>query len=193
MTHRGARFCTDARQAINRRLDFQTMREFSPVKIVRVVLATSLSLWVAGAGCILGCEGMLASAASGGSVESHHSDEGQTVVASGHACSTGEAKKSHDCCKKSSENVNQAPTKNSNASLLELSGSSSGAMNGCPLAMSRVSVVAKTRDGDLNSAPASAQSILPDLNSAERTAPLSPPLRLPNRGHTYLRCCVFLI
>jgi hypothetical protein len=169
------------------------MRKFSPVKIVRLLLATSLSLWVAGAGCILGCEGMIASAANGGSVETHHSDEGQTVVASGHACSSGEVNKSHDCCKKSSENVKPAaPTKN-NVALFELSGSSSGAMNGCPLAVSRASVVAKTRDSDLNSAPASAQSILPDSNSAERTAPLSTPLRLPNRGHTYLRCCVFLI
>ena len=170
------------------------MRKFSPVKIVRLLLATTLSLWVAGAGCILGCEGMIASAANAGSVKTHHSDEGQTVVASGHACSSGEANKSHDCCKKSSESIKPAtPTKNSNPALLGLTGSSSGAMNGCPLAVSRGSVVAKTRDSDLNSAPASAQSILPDSNSAERTAPLSSPLRLPNRGHTYLRCCVFLI
>ena len=169
------------------------MRKFSPVKIVRLLLATSLSLWVAGAGCILGCEGMLASAANGGTNETHHSED-QTVVASGHACSSGEAKKSHDCCKKSAESVKPAtPTNNSNAALFELSGSSSGAMNGCPLAVSRASVVAKTRENDFKSATAPAQSILPDLNSAERTAPLSAPLRLPNRGHTYLRCCVFLI
>jgi hypothetical protein len=30
------------------------------------------------------------------------------------------------------------------------------------------------------------------LNNAESSA-LTTPLRLPNRGHTYLRCCVFLI
>lgn len=171
------------------------MRKFSPVRIVRLLLATTLSLWVAGAGCILGCEGMIASAASGGGIEAtHHSDKGQTVVASGDACSSGEASKSHDCCKKSPDSVTPAtPTKSSNASLLELSGSSSGAMNGCPLAVSRASVVAKTRETDLNSAPALAQSVLPELESAERTAPLSSPLHLPNRGHTYLRCCVFLI
>lgn len=171
------------------------MRKFSPVRIVRLLLATTLSLWVAGAGCILGCEGMIASAANSGGLEStHHSDKDQTVVAAGHACSSGEANKSHDCCKKSPDSVKPAkPTKNRDASLLELSGSSSGAMNGCPLAVSRASIVAKTRESDLNSSPALAQSILPELKSAERTAPLSSPLRLPNRGHTYLRCCVFLI
>ena len=171
------------------------MRQFSPIKLVRWLLATSLSLWVAGAGCILGCEGMIASAASGGSIEStHHSDQGQTVVASGHACSSGAAKKSHDCCKKSAANSKPVtPAKNSSARMLELSGSSSGAMNSCPLAVSRSSVVAKTRESDSNSAPTATQSILPDLSSAERTSPLSSPLRLPNRGHTYLHCCVFLI
>jgi hypothetical protein len=171
------------------------MRKFSPVKIVRLLLATSLTLWVAGAGCILGCEGMIASAASGGSAEStHHPDKSPIVVASGDACSAGETNKSHDCCKKSAGKVKPAaPARNSDVSLLELNGSSSGMMNGCPLAMSRTAVVAKIRGDDFHSTPVLVQSVLPDSNSAERTAPLSSPLRLPNRGHTYLRCCVFLI
>ena len=171
------------------------MCKVSQIKILRLLLATMLSLWVAGAGCILGCEGMVASAASGADLESmHHSDKGQTVVASGHACSSGETNKSHDCCKKNSETVKPAATpQNSDASIFELSGSSSGEMKDCPLAVSRASVVVKNRGSDLESAPALAQSILPELKSAERTAPLSPPLRLPNRGHTYLRCCVFLV
>ena len=171
------------------------MGKVSPVKILRLLLATTLSLWVAGAGCILGCEGMIASAASGLLFEStHHSDKGPAVVASGHACSSGETNKSHDCCKKNSETVKPAASpQNSDASIFELSGSTSGAMNGCPLAVSRASVVVKTRGSDFESAPALARSILPELKTAERTAPLSPPLRLPNRGHTYLRCCVFLI
>src|SRR5687768_3117990 len=162
------------------------MRQFSFIKLVRLILATSLSLWVAGAGCILGCEGMIASAASGGSIEStHHSEQGPTVVASGHACSSGEAKKAHDCCKKNAVKAKPAkPLKNVDVKLFELSGSSSGAMNSCPLAVSRASAVAKTRESDSNSAPVATQSILPGLNSAELTAPLSSPLRLPNRGHT---------
>jgi len=171
------------------------MRNFSPIKLARLLLATSLSLWIAGAGCFLGCEGMIASAASGGSAEStHHPNKSPNVVASGHACSAGETNKSHDCCKKSAENLKPAAaTSSSDALLLGLSSSSSNTMNGCPLAMGRAAVVAKTRESDLNSAQALAPTVLPNLNSAERTSPLLSPLRVPNRGHTYLHCCVFLI
>ncbi len=186
--------CTDARQVPSGTLDFQSMRRFSPVRVVRVLLTTTLSLWVAGAGCFLGCEGMIASAANSGSAESTHHGDKAPIVVSGEACASGEANTSHDCCKKNSKSAKPSePTRNRDSSLLELSGSSSGEMNGCPLAVSRAAVIAKTRGSDLDSAPALVQSILPDLNSSEQTAPLSSPLRLPNRGHTYLRCCVFRI
>ena len=182
-----------ARQVIIRGLDFQSMLKFA--KTLRLLLATILSLWVAGAGCMLGCEGMIASAASGGSAESaHHPDKSPIVVASGHACSSGAANKSHDLSNKRAASVEPTtPATHSAESLLQLNGSSSNTMNGCPLAMSRAAVVAKVRGSDFHAAPVLVQSILRDLNSMERTAPLSSPLRLPNRGHTYLHCCVFLI
>lgn len=169
------------------------MRSFSPAKTIRILLASLLSLWVAGAGCMLGCESMVAYAASGGSAPStHHPNQTATIVASGHACSSAETSKSHDCCNKSAKVKPHAPS-SGDASILEFGGSSSGTMNGCPLAVSRAVVVAKAHSGDLSATPSLAQSTLPDLNSLERTARLSRPLRLPNRGHTYLRCCVFLI
>lgn len=165
-----------------------------PIRIVRGLLATVLSFWVAGAGCFMGCEGMIASAASDGGARSTHHSGNIPIVVSGEACASGEANSAHDCCKKNSKSVKQiSPTRTTNSSSFELSGSSSGAMNGCPLAVSRAAVIAKTRDGDLNSAPAIVRYLIPDLNSAEQTAPLVAPLRLPNRGHTYLHCCAFLI
>jgi hypothetical protein len=170
------------------------MRSFSSARTIRFLLAPLLSLWVAGAGCMLGCESMVAYGASGGGAEStHHPDQTATIVASGHSCASGETNKSHDCCKKSAAKVKPHAPTNGDASILRFGGSSSSTMNGCPLAVDRAAIIAKTHSGDLSAAPAHAQSILPDLNSLERTAPLSPPLRLPNRGHTYLHCCVFLI
>jgi len=165
-----------------------------PIRVVRGLLATTLSFWVAGAGCFLGCEGMIASAASVASAESSHHSGSNPIVVSGDACASDEGNSAHDCCKKNSKSVKQTSSASTgSSSSFELSGSSSGAMNGCPLAVSRAAVIAKTRDGDLNSVPTIVRYLIPDLNSAEQTAPLASPLRLPNRGHTYLRCCAFLI
>jgi hypothetical protein len=35
--------------------------------------------------------------------------------------------------------------------------------------------------------------VLPAFLNQQETSSLSAPLRLPNRGHTYLHCCAFLI
>jgi hypothetical protein len=66
-------------------------------------------------------------------------------------------------------------------------------MMDCPLAVNATAALAKARPDQASSAlPLTrANDTLPHLQ--ERTAILSPPLVLPNRGHTYLRCCVFLI
>jgi hypothetical protein len=171
------------------------IRSLPSARIVRFVLAPLLSLWIAGAGCMFGCEVMAASTAPGSSPEkhsSHHSGRKATIVASGDACSSSS---SHSCCAKSASET-QRPIKrasNSDTTLLTVGGSSSGMMKGCPLAVSRAAIAAKTRDNEVAAAPALAHSALPAENFLEQTAPLSTPLRLPNRGHTYLHCCVFLI
>jgi hypothetical protein len=66
-------------------------------------------------------------------------------------------------------------------------------MKGCPLAMGKAVLTAKVRENEAAAAPGLPHPILPADDVLERTSPLSPPARLPNRGHTYLRCCVFLI
>ena len=81
--------------------------KFSFLKIARVGMAATLVLWVAGAGCLLGCEGMMTAAASEGPARTAHTNS--------------------------------------------------------------------------------------DLNPIEQPAPVVTQLRLPNRGHTYLRVCSFLI
>lgn len=172
------------------------IRSLHSAKIVRLVLVPILSLWVAGAGCMLGCEGMVARAAtpSGSSPErhsGHHSGRKATIIATGHACSSGG---SHSCCAKKAGEKKPAAERAGklDTTLFAFGGSSAGMMN-CPLAVGRSAIAAKIRSSDVASAPTLAHSILPAENFLEQTAPLSAPLRLPNRGHTYLRCCVFLI
>jgi hypothetical protein len=67
-------------------------------------------------------------------------------------------------------------------------------MMDCPLAVNASAALSKARPdlSNLSLTPARVTDSLP--NKPEQTVALSSsPLRLPNRGHTYLRCCVFLI
>jgi len=63
----------------------------------------------------------------------------------------------------------------------------------CPLSVGKAAIAAKIRNNEVAAGPVVENSILPAENFLEQTASLSTPPRLPNRGHTYLRCCVFLI
>jgi hypothetical protein len=172
------------------------IRSFPSTKIVRLVLAPILSLWIAGAGCLMGCEGMVAAAATVPSSmpaepSRHYSARRVTIVASSRACSsTG----SHGCCakkdRKAKPEVKQ--TSHSDTTRVELGESPSGMMKDCPLAVGRA-IAAKIRANEIAAAPVLAHSTLPGEKILELTSPLSAPPRLPNRGHTYLHCCVFLI
>ncbi len=70
---------------------------------------------------------------------------------------------------------------------------SSGSTNCCPLTGPFATVATKARADDNSAAPLLERTALPLFIGAADTSPLTPPLRLPNRGHTYLRCCAFLI
>lgn len=191
------------------------MWSLSSSKIVRFVLAPLLSLWITGAGCMLGCEGMVATAAAAGNgpdaSSSLHSQHSLTIIATGHACSSkGPAavssevrNQSHDCCKQNrteprterrTEPKPDIQRTNAPAATIVQSGASSSGMTGdCPLAGSKTAVVTKGRRSEASAPPLVAHSYLPVQNFLEQPDPLSTPSLLPNRGHTYLRCCVFLI
>ena len=68
-----------------------------------------------------------------------------------------------------------------------------GSMNCCPLTSPFATIAIKPRSDDNASATTPERTALPEFFSDVQTTPLTPPLRLPNRGHTYLRCCAFLI
>ena len=172
------------------------MSRLPTFRIVRFMLAPLLSFWVAGAGCLLGCEGMAAAASNEPPNSSHQTKRTPTIVASGQACSSA---KSHGCCSsKAGEPVTsetkapQATAEKPNGKPIASRRPSSGPVS-CPFAISRAVAVSKAQGGEKNAAVLSAHSTPETQGFAEQLVPLSRQLRLPNRGHTYLRCCVFLI
>jgi hypothetical protein len=63
----------------------------------------------------------------------------------------------------------------------------------CPLAVNATAVLSKAGPDQSNVALPSSSDRESLSNLPEQTSAFARPLRLPNRGHTYLRCCVFLI
>lgn len=171
-------------------------------KSLRFCLVSILSLWIAGAGCMFGCQNMMAATSLGIDASAVESGEASlATIVSGDACA---ASSSHDCCAKKkayaqtkAQNANtrvslKLATQLSQSESLKPSPSSGG--RECPLALSRAVAIAKATDGKQSVdsvATAPTAPVVAD-SPAQRTA-LSPLARLPNRGHTYLRCCVFLI
>lgn len=169
------------------------MRSLGSIRIVRVTLALAVAFWMAGAGCLLGCESMIA-AASSGEPQSQFSD--LTVVASGDACAS---MRSHDCCAKrnkhaqTSHSTTPATDATSTSAFALVLGHTPTSMRECPLAVTATAVLSKTNHNP-SAGPlllARPSGFIPQVE--EQTRPLSQQIRLPNRGHTYLRCCVFLI
>ena len=137
--------------------------------IARRLAASVLVLWLAGVGCIIGCEMNVAAA---------HKDESLTA-SEGESCPTSSG---HDCCKEDdgdgAGNV-RLPKHTTNVSCCPLAGVSADAAR-------KISI----KDVPL----AVAGSGLPVASDSRTSTPLPTyQLRVPDRGSTHLRCCVFLI
>jgi len=155
-----------------------------------------LAFWLAGAGCLLGCEGMASAAPD---ARSSSPDQPSIIVAEGDACSATEA---HSCCAKQARAKKPArhtvrpslKLTSSGQDLTEsrLAESSTSGMKTCPFAISRAMTVAKTHDGQMSST-AVLPGVLQAVSVREQKLSLSTLSPMPNRGHTYLRCCAFLI
>lgn len=174
------------------------MKLFSPIRLVRNIAVITLAFWLAGAGCLLGCEGIAAAAPDQDHASSSASHKASTLVVEGDACASTA---SHSCCKKKSRATANHPIAAAppaqkltepDSSSTRLNESPTSGMKACPFAISRALSVAKIRDGQVSATAASFQS-LPYLGVREQKHALSTLSPLPNRGHTYLHCCSFLI
>jgi hypothetical protein len=154
-------------------------------RILRLLLAISVSVWMAGAGCLLGC---------GNETQAFSltpTDSTETVVAED-SCASSD---SHDCCAKKARN--QPPAANSGSHVPtgkpELRTLPSGMMESCPMALSASVIVSKVRTDDSHAVLALTVR-RPFAHGT--TGPIDIAINQPNRfnrGPTYLRCCVFLI
>jgi hypothetical protein len=165
--------------------------KFSFLKMARMGVAATLVLWVAGAGCLLGCEGMMTAAASEGSARALHTNSDLNLVVSGEACASA---KSHDCCAKRNRHAQpKAQLLEKQTATLAGTDSSTSGMTACPLAMSRTVVTAKKSTDETYSATTVPSANVPTRSPIEQPDLVVTQFRLPNRGHTYLRVCSFLI
>ena len=155
-------------------------------KVVRLLLAVSVSFWMAG-GCFFGC--------SNNAFGAEVAQGDANVIEAGESC---HAKRSHDCC--TAPKPQPKPKKRAATNLKQqLAGvpafvpAPRGMMKDCPLVVNSTAVPSK---GSAH-VPDPARALIAALPSFEKqTASTDNTLVVPflaNRGPTHLRCCVFLI
>lgn len=183
------------------------MKKFPFLNLARKVGVVTLGLWLAGAGCLLGCEGTVTAVAAQALNRSTSSQHGSSIVADGDACSSSEG---HGCCKKKSQKTATRFVAHHNSQSVDIRPNDSesiaahsstenrlaelpaGGMRACPFAVSRALAVAKVQGGQMNATAAVSYATAGAI-IREQTLSLSTLSPMPNRGHTYLRCCAFLI
>lgn len=175
---RGA--CFSTKMAAGGRLQNAMSLLFS-FKAMRLLLAVSVSVWMAG-GCLFGC--------SNSAMASETADNSAHTVVAAESC---HATQSHDCCAK------QKPTRGISIKLkqpnglLALFASPRGMMNDCPLLANGRAITSKT-SSNLPAPERAPVVFLPRIENSSEQTELRPAAPFPpNRGPTYLRCCVFLI
>ena len=154
-------------------------------KVARLVLALSVSFWIAGAGCMLGCGNSVTAA---GRARAESADAPQVVIA-GDTCASAH---SHDCCAKHHTRKTSAKTSGNPEVLLAAVPGPMG-MEGCPLAVNATAAISKpsTAQANHDTTPVDSSPRIQGVGRRSNIRSISP--IIPNRGLTYLRCCVFLI
>lgn len=164
------------------------MRSLFSMKAMRLLLALSVSVWMAG-GCLFGCSNK----AMGAGLEEESGNSAQTIVA-GESC---HAQRSHDCCGHAAKQ--QKPKKKIAGNAKPPKGlptfvpAPPGMMKDCPLVVNTTAATSKS-SGHLPTPGRGPVSVLPLIeNKTEQSNTSLLISYVPNRGPTHLRCCVFLI
>jgi hypothetical protein len=160
------------------------MPSFFLMKAVRLLLAISVSVWMAG-GCLFGCS----SSAMGAEAEDGNAVETVVAAESCHA-----AAQSHDCC-----SHKQKPKKRVAAAakqpkwLTSFTPAPGGMMKDCPLVVNATAATSKNSSHLPHPGRVPGSSLPLVENTIEHSNTSLVVSYLPNRGPTHLRCCVFLI
>ena len=160
------------------------------MRIMRTVIALSLVLWCAGAGC------MLVSYAHGVAMNAEEMSAHHSMMPS----VSDSSHMNHDCCKARHSSSNRVAGSTETRSAfpdeqlaLPINPTPSDAMSCCPLTSGSFVLASRTRTNDTNDSRLIKSDELHLSLTEFKAAPLDPPLRLPTQNQTYLRCCVFLI
>lgn len=169
-------------------------------KAARLLLAVSVSVWMAG-GCLFGCSNGEVLAAK----VSPEANESSAAV-SDESCNRS---RQHDCCTR--PNAQKPKAKKSKAPIARRQNQSTGqvpglsaqgssaltgiphSMKDCPLMTNATAVTSKS-NGNLPNPGHSSVTVLPAIKNTSEQTPFTPVRSyVANRGPTHLRCCVFLI
>lgn len=157
-------------------------------KTTRLLLAVSVSVWMAG-GCLFGCSNNEVLAA----------DVSQDVSTPAVADDSCNRSRKHDCCTRpNAQKTKPQKSKKIARQPVQAIGSSAltalpHSMKDCPLMTNATAVTSKS-NGSLPDPGHSSVAVLPAIKNTTEQAEFIPVRSyLPNRGPTYLRCCVFLI
>jgi len=162
------------------------VRPLKTVLTLRSLLALALMLWCAGTGCMMVSYARAAANASDAS------------AMAGHMMASSIQMDAHACCKAKHRSVKAHRERAQLAEAVELnlltfpSAPQSGVMNCCTLTSGSIVVASRSQSDDRPIVLQ--QSGLPTLWLASSDSPpVAVPLRLPNRAHSYLLDCAFLI
>jgi hypothetical protein len=157
------------------------------IRMARLFLAVSVSLWMAGAGCMFGCSNMTSAVAA---IHRAVDQQDSRTVIVGESC---HSVRSHDCCAKRQLHAKSARQPDQSRLAFALAAETRGMMKDCPLVLNATAVTSKT-NGDLpNPDEALSYSLAHvEANNTQSYSRVTSPF-IQNRGPTYLRCCVFLI
>lgn len=150
--------------------------------IARRVVAAALVLWLAGVGCFFGCEMGVVSAAA-------EEVDGQKAFEESDSCP---AFAGGDCCHKAKAESGGDDDDNGGGSNLRRAPARMPRTDCCPLKAQTADPARKA--GATDASLAEAGTPLKFTPPAHTPARLDAHhLRVPDRGSTHLRCCVFLI
>lgn len=154
---------------------------------LRRLIAIALMVWCAGAGCIMVSYAQVAMSAADSTAPA-----AEQTVAAGSA-----AMGSHACCKARHKALQRTRIARKSANLeaneFTLFPPARGnAMSCCPLASGSIVLASRSQSNETDSALTLTDSSNLNLEKS-CAAPVVVPLRLPNRAHSYLLDCAFLI
>jgi hypothetical protein len=157
---------------------------------LRSLLALSLVLWCAGAGCMMVSYARAATNHTSGAAALMDHAMGGSMSMDAHACC--KAKRRASKATRPSESRRSFESAGLNLLALPSTPTQSGVMNCCPLTTGSIVTASRSQSNDhattlQQSAGRSFLSISSD------PLPLAVPLRLPDRAHSYLLDCAFLI